>query len=148
MSEASPTEAPATAAGRPPLTWDDIVVGRAYADTWIDVEAGGLAAYAASVMGSAGGPAAPGRAAHVMAASWTIPRVTFHAWKVPDGALHAGQAWRFVREVAAGDRLHVVTRAAERFEAKGRSFVVFKSELADAAGRPVGSGTMTMVWPR
>lgn len=133
---------------KPPLTLQTIVVGRVYADQWIDVDARELEAYAAAVRGPAGGRASSGRAAYMMAASWTIPRVTFRAWKVPDGVLHAGQSWRFMREISAGDRLHLVTRAAEKFEAKGRSFVVFKSELADAAGHPVGTGTMTMVWPR
>lgn len=139
---------PADTSPRPPLTWERIEVGGVYADLAIDVDQRGFDAYAAAVRGATGSKPAPGRAAHIMASSWTIPRVCFRNWQVPNGALHAGQSWRFLREVAAGDRLRLVTTAAEKFETRGRRFVVFKSEIADSAGRPVGIGTMTMVWPQ
>lgn len=125
---------------RPELTFDRIVVGETYAEREIDVTQEMVAAYAAAV----GARAAP---ACLMAASWSVPRVSFLGWQVPGGGIHARQTWQSFRAVLPGSRVRLRTTACEKFHSKSRPYVVFETVLDDPAG-VLARGEMTVLWPR
>jgi 3-hydroxybutyryl-CoA dehydratase len=124
----------------PDLTYDRIVVGEVYADREIHVSPEAISAYAASV----GAKEAP---AFLMAASWTVPRVSFSRWRVPPGGIHARQTWESFRRILPGTRARLRTTAKEKFEAKSRPYVVFESVIENEAGEPLARGEMTVLWP-
>lgn len=125
---------------RPLLTFDRITIGETYADREIDVSAAMVAAYATAV----GAQSAP---AYLMAASWTVPRVSFSHWTVPAGGIHARQTWQGHQRIAAGSRVRVRTTAKEKYHSKSRPYVVFESVIEAAGGVQLARGEMTILWP-
>lgn len=125
----------------PELTYDRIVVGEVYAEREIDVSPEATAAYAAAV----GAKAAP---AFLMAASWTVPRVSFSKWRVPPGGIHARQTWHGSRPIVLGSKVRLRTTAKEKFHSKSRPYVVFESVIEDGAGALLARGEMTILWPK
>lgn len=125
---------------RPLLTFDRIAIGETYADRQISVSATMVAAYA----GAVGAHSAP---AYLMAASWTVPRVSFSQWTVPPGGIHARQTWRGYQRISAGATVRLRTTAKEKYHAKSRPYVVFESVIESADGVRLASGEMTILWP-
>lgn len=125
----------------PELTYDRIVPGEIYAEREIDVSPEAAAAYAAAV----GAKEVP---AFLMAASWTVPRVSFSKWRVPPGGIHARQTWQGSRPIVPGSRVRLRTTAKEKFHSKSRPYVVFESVIEDVSGAVLGTGEMTILWPR
>jgi len=125
----------------PELTFDCIVVGETYAERDIDVTDEMVAAYASAV----GAKAPP---AYLMAASWSVPRVSFLKWQVPAGGIHARQTWQSFRTIPSGGRVRLRTTAREKFHSKSRPYVVFESVIEDHAGGVLARGEMTILWPR
>ena len=125
---------------RPLLTFDRITVGETYGDREIDVSAEMVAAYASAV----GAQSAP---AYLMAASWTVPRVSFSQWTVPPGGIHARQTWQGYQRISAGATLRLRITAKEKYHAKSRPYVVFESVIESADGVRLASGEMTLLWP-
>jgi hypothetical protein len=124
----------------PELTYDRIAPGDIYAEREIDVSPEAVAAYAAAV----GAKEAP---AFLMAASWTVPRVSFSKWRVPPGGIHARQTWQNFRPIRRG-KVRLRTTAREKFQSKSRPYVVFESVIEDGAGVLLAKGEMTILWPR
>jgi len=139
MSEAA--SHPGDGGALPELTYDRIVVGEVYADREIEISPAAAASYAASI----GAKESP---AFLMAASWTVPRVSFSKWRVPPGGIHARQTWKSFRRIVPATRVRLRTTAKEKFEAKSRPYVVFESVLEDEAGEPLARGEMTVLWPK
>ena len=139
MSE--PTSGPGDGGSPPELTYDRIVVGEVYADREIEISPATVASYAASV----GAKESP---AFLMAASWTVPRVSFSKWRVPPGGIHARQTWHSLRRIVPTTKVRLRTIAKEKFEAKSRPYVVFESVLEDEAGALLAKGEMTVLWPK
>ena len=110
---------------RPLLTFDRIAIGETYADREIEVTSDMVAAYASA----AGAHSAP---AYLMAASWTVPRVSFSQWTVPAGGIHARQTWQGHQRVAVGSRVRVRTTAKEKYHSRSRPYVVFESMIEAA----------------
>lgn len=125
----------------PELTYDRIVPGEIYAEREIEVSPEAVAAFAAAV----GAKEAP---AFLMAASWTVPRVSFSKWRVPPGGIHARQTWQGSRPLVLGSKVRLRTTAKEKFHSKSRPYVVFESVIEDGAGLLLASGEMTILWPR
>lgn len=87
-----------------------------------------------------------GREAEVpsmIAAVYLIELLT--ARKAPPGGLHAKQKIQFRRALRLGDQLSLQGLVAEKFERKGRNYVVFSFE-AQCAGETVAEGLVTSVW--
>lgn len=125
---------------RPELTYERIVAGEVYAEREIEVSPA-AAAYAAAV----GAKESP---AFLMAASWTVPRVSFSRWRVPPGGIHARQTWRSIRPLVPGTSVRLRTRAKEKFHSKSRPYVVFESVIEDGSGAELARGEMTILWPK
>jgi len=126
---------------RPELTYDRIAVGEIYAEREIEVSSAAADAYAVAV-GAKDSPA------FLLAASWTVPRVSFSRWRVPPGGIHARQTWQSFRRVAPTAKVRLRTTAKEKFEVKARPYVVFESVLEDETGEPLARGEMTVLWPK
>jgi hypothetical protein len=108
------------------LTFERIVEGEVYADRDIDV--------------------LPAMHGFLQAASWTVPRVAFTDWQVPAGGIHARQTWEKIHELPSPSvRLKIV--AVRKYVSKDRPYVVFESTLSDRAGKLLGRGEMTILWP-
>jgi acyl dehydratase len=67
---------------------------------------------------------------------------------LPDGALHAGQEFEFLRTVAPGEALEAELRVAQRSERRGAVLIAFDLELRLASGgATVLRGRSTVVAP-
>lgn len=125
---------------RPRLTFERIAAGEVYADREIELTQQMVADYAAAV-GAINPPA------FLMAASWTVPRVSFTRWQVPPGGIHARQSWRAYHALPGAGKLRVRTAAKDKYYAKGRPYVVFESVVVNEDGLVLGRGEMTILWP-
>ena len=129
------------------LTFERIVPGVVYAEREFEVSRAGVTAYASALAEGTGIAADATGIPFMMAASWTIPRVSFSAWRVPPGGIHVRQTWSGLQSVRPGTRVRVCTTAKETYHAKGRPYVVFESVVEDLAGVPLARGEMTILWP-
>jgi len=125
----------------PELTYDRIRVGEVYAERDVDIRPPAVAAYAAAV----GAKSCP---AFLMAASWTVPRVSFTKWRVPGGGLHARQTWQGFHPMPVEGRIRLRTTAREKYHAKARPYVIFESVIEDLSGVVLARGEMTVLWPK
>ncbi|MBI3372606.1 MAG: hypothetical protein HY017_12750 [Betaproteobacteria bacterium] len=131
----------------PELSFERIVPGEVYAEREFDVSRAEAAAYASALAEGTGIAPDPAGIPFLMAASWTVPRVSFSDWRVPPGAIHARQTWSGLEAVRPGTRVRVRTTAKETYRAKGRPYVVFESVVEDLEGVPLARGEMTILWP-
>lgn len=69
-----------------------------------------------------------------------------NALKGPPGGIHAKQHFTFFKTVAAGDELATVLTIREKFEKKGRNFVVCETETTNQHGEKVSVGRITSIW--
>ena len=65
---------------------------------------------------------------------------------LPDGALHTGQEFEFLRPVVPGEELATTVRVAQRAERGGALFLAFDFDLSDGEG-PALRGRSTVVAP-
>ena len=68
--------------------------------------------------------------------------------KTPPGLIHARQKFEFTGIVRPNDILTVKTIVEDKYEKKGRKFVVFKSEVFNQNGDRVGASWLTPIWPK
>lgn len=109
------------------LTFDRIVEGEVYAERDIEV--------------------VPSMQGFLMAAGWAVPRVAFTGWQVPAGGIHARQTWECFSRLDRG-MVRLKTTAKRKYRSKERPYVVFESTLSDGAGKLLGRGEMTILWPK
>jgi hypothetical protein len=69
-----------------------------------------------------------------------------NALKGPPGGIHAKQHFTFFRSVGAGDELSTVLTIREKFEKKGRNFIVCETETTNQNGEKVSLGRITSIW--
>ena len=86
--------------------------------------------------------AAPPLAAGAFAIAALLERVA-----LPDGALHAGQEFEFLRAVAPGEPLEAEVRVAQRSERRGALLLALDIELRGAGGETVLRGRSTVAAP-
>lgn len=68
--------------------------------------------------------------------------------KTPPGLIHAQQRFEFTGLVRPDDILTVKTIVEDKFEKKGRKFVVLKSEVFNQKGVKIGTSWLTPIWPK
>lgn len=88
------------------------------------------------------GAAAPPLAAGAFAIAALLERVA-----LPDGALHAGQEFGFLRAVRPGEPLEAEVRVAQRSERGGALLLALDIELRGAGGEAVLRGRSTVAAP-
>lgn len=92
----------------------------------------------------------PGRSRSVSVASPMLAalyiRGAQNALKGPPGGIHAKQHFSFLLPVHAGDELFTVLTIKEKYEKKGRNFVVCETETKNQNGDRVAVGRITSIW--
>ena len=64
----------------------------------------------------------------------------------PPGGVHAKQKFTFLRAPEVGDVLFSQGQVVEKFEKKGRNYVVATTETRDVGGALVCAGVITSIW--
>lgn len=67
--------------------------------------------------------------------------------RAKEGAILAGQSFRFLQPVREGDELRTDGVIIERFEKRGRQFMVLETETRNQQGDLVCSGRLTRILP-
>lgn len=68
--------------------------------------------------------------------------------RMPGGGVLAGQDIEFCKPVPVGETLSVNSRVTDRYEKKGRRFVVFETRAEDSRGELCGLVRITAIWPK
>jgi len=68
--------------------------------------------------------------------------------KIPPGLLHAQQRFEFTGIVRPNETLRIKTVIEDKYERKGKKFVVWKSEVFNQRGDKVATGWLTPIWPK
>ena len=68
------------------------------------------------------------------------------ALKGPPGGIHAKQRFTFLHPVAVGDELDTVLTVKDKYERKGRRYVVLETRTRDRAGTEVTVGEIVAIW--
>lgn len=82
-----------------------------------------------------------------IAALFTTIRVALKDHKMPPGAIHAKQYYRFLKPVNAGEILTIRVKITEKYEKKGRKYAVIESRVFNDAGEHLLTGRMSGIWP-
>ena len=69
-----------------------------------------------------------------------------NALKGPPGGIHAKQHFTFLAPVRIGDELATQLTVAEKFERKGRRYVVLDTLTRNGSGQDVTRGRITSIW--
>jgi acyl dehydratase len=67
--------------------------------------------------------------------------------EMPPGGIHASQVFDFVQPAVAGDELTTTSKVADKYETRGRKFVIIESETKNQNGQEIVRSKMTAVWP-
>ena len=68
--------------------------------------------------------------------------------KIPPGLLHAQQRFEFTGIVRPNETLRIKTVIEDKYEKKGKKFVVWKSEVFNQRGDKVATSWLTPIWPK
>jgi len=68
--------------------------------------------------------------------------------KIPPGLLHAMQRYEFTGVARPDETLRIRSLIEDKFEKKGRKFVVIKSEVFNPKGDRIATSWLTPIWPR
>lgn len=63
------------------------------------------------------------------------------------GGVHAKQEFRFLNPTYVGDRLHTVITVSDKYERRGKKYLVFDSITTNQHGEPAVWGRRTRIWP-
>jgi 3-hydroxybutyryl-CoA dehydratase len=122
--------------------YDDIAVGDRFPDApaRFEVTAADIESFRLATQDSAQSVEAPA----LLAAVYLRPAQ--NALKGPPGGIHAKQAFKFLRPVRAGDVLETRLEVMEKYEKKGRRYLVSQTATHNQDGQLVTRGLMTSIW--
>jgi len=129
-----------------PILFDDIRVGQALGPVTHDVTVEMVRRYAEAT-GDAGpearaaDPVAPAS----MAALFSTRLMGRVGIDRPGGSIHAKQEYRFLAPLRAGQTATTTGTVVEKFERRGRRYVVFETLTVDAQQRPVARCRVTSI---
>lgn len=92
-------------------------------------------------------PAAGGNVAPPMLAAVYI-RPALNALGFPPGGIHARQSFQFHRSARAGDTLSTTLEILEKYERKGRRYLVLDTRTTNQQGTLVSTGRIVSIWGR
>jgi acyl dehydratase len=67
--------------------------------------------------------------------------------EMPPGGIHASQAFDFIHPAMAGDELTTTSRVGDKYEERGRKFVIIEAVTKNQKGQEIVRSRMTAVWP-
>lgn len=68
--------------------------------------------------------------------------------KIPPGLIHAKQTYEFTGIVRPDEELKIRTVVEDKYEKKGRKFVLLKSEVFNNKDEKVGTSWLTPIWSK
>jgi 3-hydroxybutyryl-CoA dehydratase len=68
------------------------------------------------------------------------------ALRGPPGGIHAKQRFAFSKEVRVGDVLDTVLTIKDKYERKGRRYVVSETRTTNQSGQEVSKGEIVSIW--
>jgi 3-hydroxybutyryl-CoA dehydratase len=128
------------------LTYDAMYPGMEFGEVSYELTPEQVKKYIEAVEGE-GGPGADA-APPTIAALFTTLRVVLREHKMPPGAIHAKQYFKFIRPVRAGEKLRITVRIADKFVKKERNWAVIESSVYNEKGEPVIIAKMSGIWPK
>ena len=66
--------------------------------------------------------------------------------KSPPGGVHAKQKFVFHKPACVGDTLSTKVRILDKYQKKGRNYVIMQTTTINQANEPVTTGTITRIW--
>lgn len=66
--------------------------------------------------------------------------------KSPPGGVHAKQKFAFHKPACVGDTLSTKVRILDKYQKKGRNYVIMQTTTTNQASEPVTTGTITRIW--
>lgn len=138
----------------PELTYDALSVGQRFHDSASDVTPGLVRSYAAAVQNPALAEQADGPPGTLIGDPSLLiifgitRRVLARDGRVPAGGVLAGQHCEFRRPLRLGETVRTHTSIAEKYEKRGRRYVLLRCDLLDEGGRPIGRVDSHIIWAR
>jgi 3-hydroxybutyryl-CoA dehydratase len=140
------------------LIFDDMVQGRSFPSVDYTLDPQQVREYAAAVgdlnplyvdeefarCSKYGGPIAP----PTIAAVFTTLRVVLKEQKMPPGAIHAKQYFKFIKPVRPGDKLHITVTLKDKYIRRDRKWVVIETQVENQHGEDVVLARITGIWPK
>ncbi len=83
-----------------------------------------------------------------IAALFTTIRVALRDHKMPPGAIHAKQYYKFIKPVRAGEKLKIKVKIVDKHIKKDRKYAVIESKVFDGGGDHLLTGMMSGIWPK
>lgn len=68
--------------------------------------------------------------------------------KIPPGLIHARQRYEFTGIARPDEQVLIKTIVEDKYEKKGRKFVLLKSEVFNEKGEKVGTSWLTPIWSK
>lgn len=66
--------------------------------------------------------------------------------KSPPGGVHAKQKFTFHQPACVGDTLFTKVRVLDKYQKKGRNYVIMQTTTTNQSNQPVTTGTITRIW--
>lgn len=140
------------------LTFDDIEVGREFQTISYEMGRDQVEQYVQAVgdfhplytdedfarRSKYGGLIAP----PTIAAIFTSLRVALKKEKIPPGAVHAKQYFRFIKPVRPDDKLNITVTLKDKYIQRGRKYVVIESLARNQDGEEMVLARITGIWPK
>jgi acyl dehydratase len=82
-----------------------------------------------------------------IAALFTTLRVALKDHKMPPGAVHAKQYYRFIKPIRPGERLRIRVKIVDKYLKKSRNYAVIESDVFNEIGEHLLTGRMSGIWP-
>ena len=83
-----------------------------------------------------------------IAAIITTLGVTLRDVKIPPGATHAKQYFKFIQPIKPGDKLTVAIKLVDKFIKREQKYVVIESVVRNERGEEVVLARLTGIWPK
>ena len=82
-----------------------------------------------------------------IAAVFTTLRVVLKEAKIPPGAIHTKQYFKFIKPVRPGDKLDITVTLKDKYIRRGNKYVVIESMVRNQHAEEVVLARITGIWP-
>lgn len=83
-----------------------------------------------------------------IAAIVTTLGVALRGIRIPPGATHAKQYFKFIKPIMPGDKLNIKTKLADKYIQREKKYVVIESVVRNEVGEDVVLARITGIWPK
>lgn len=128
------------------LLYDDMYVGMEFTEVTYELKPEQVKKYIEAVeeeMDPDGSTAPP-----TIAALFTTIRVALKDHKMPPGAIHAKQYYKFKKPVRTGEKLKIKVKIVDKYIKKERKYATIESKVFNGTGDHLITGMMSGIWPK